>query len=91
MKKQKGVLSTEYHKVRERELAPKYRLTRRTDEVLKVIKAYKGDKIDFLLDLGTADALMLDMLDHLNIKTVVGLDFSIELLSTNTNPKLNLV
>ena len=39
MKLQKGVLSIEYHDGRERKRALKYRLARRTDEVLKTIKA----------------------------------------------------
>jgi len=83
MKSQKGVLLPEYHKEREEKLAPKYRLARRTDEVLKAIKAYKSD-VDSLLDIGTADGLMLDKLcQELNIKMPVGLDFSAELLKTN--------
>jgi ubiquinone/menaquinone biosynthesis C-methylase UbiE len=87
----KGVLSLEYREKRKKR-AERYRLLRRAEEVLKVIRAYKGDKIDSVLDIGTADAAMLDMLDKtLSIKTPVGLDFSIELLKTNTNPKLNLL
>lgn len=85
MKPQKGVLSVEYHKGRERKRALKYRLARRTDEVLKAIKAYKSgiDSLS-LLDIGTADGLMLDKLcQELNIKMSVGLDFSAELLKTN--------
>ncbi|CAD6492626.1 MAG: Ubiquinone biosynthesis O-methyltransferase [Candidatus Argoarchaeum ethanivorans] len=85
MKPQKGVLSVEYHEGRERKLALKYRLARRTDEVLKAIKGYKSD-IDSLslLDIGTADGLMLNKLcQELNIKMPVGLDFSAELLKTN--------
>ncbi len=91
MKLQKGVLSADYHDKRERKGALKYRLSRRTNEVLRVIKSYKGDEIDSLCDIGTADGMMLDMLSrNLKIKTAVGLDFSIELLKTNENPKLNL-
>ncbi|MDP2729868.1 MAG: methyltransferase domain-containing protein [Dehalococcoidales bacterium] len=92
MKSQKGVLSIEYHEERERSHALKYRLTRRTNEVLKVIKLYKGNEIENLCDIGTADGMMLDLLgQNLNIKTAVGLDFSIELLRTNKNPALNLL
>lgn len=85
MKSQKGVLSTEYHDDREKKLASKYRLARRTDEVLRVIKAYKSNTDSlFLLDIGTADGLMLERLcQELNIKTPVGLDFSAELIQTN--------
>ena len=85
MKMQKGVLSSEYHKERERKLAPKYRLARRTDDVLKAIKAYKNNTVSLsLLDIGTADGLMLDRLcQELNIQMPVGLDFSAQLLKTN--------
>ena len=87
MKSQKGVLSADYHKNRGGKLAPKYRLARRTDEVLRVIKSYKNDTDSLsLLDIGTADGLMLDRLCHdLNIQTAVGLDFSAELLKTNSH------
>ena len=87
MKLQKGVLLSEYHKERERKLAPKYRLARRTDEVLKAIKGYKSDIVSLsLLDIGTADGLMLEKLCqelNIHIKMPVGLDFSAELLKTN--------
>ena len=93
MKPQKGVLSVEYHEGRKRKRALKYRLARRTEEVLKAIKAYKTavDSLSLslslsLLDIGTADGLMLDKLyqyQELNIKMSVGLDFSAELLKTN--------
>ena len=43
MKLQKGVLSVEYHGGRKKKLALKYRLARRTDEVLNAIKTYKSD------------------------------------------------
>ena len=51
MKPTKGVLSSEYHKEREEKLAQKYRLARRTDEVLKVIKTYKSDMDSLSLSL----------------------------------------
>jgi len=89
---ERGILSLEYHIGRKTKKSLRYRLFRRTEEVLEVIKTYKGDEIDAILDIGTADALMLDMLNqNLNIKKAVGLDRSIELLSTNKNPKLRLV
>lgn len=40
---QKGVLSIKYHEGRERKRALKYRLARRTDEVLNAINGYKSD------------------------------------------------
>ena len=44
MTNKKGVLSLEYHEGRKKKLALKYRLARRTEEVLKVIKVYKTVK-----------------------------------------------
>jgi len=87
-----GVLSLEYHLGRKTKNSWKYRLLRRTEEVLGAIRTYKGDKLDAILDVGTADAMMLDLLtQNLDIKKAVGLDSSIELLGANTNPKLDLV
>lgn len=87
MTNKKGVLSLEYHTGRKRKRSLKYRLTRRTEEVLKAIRKYKRDVGTHsltLLDIGTADGLMLDTLSQeLNIELPVGLDFSTELLKTN--------
>lgn len=85
MTNKKGVLSLEYYEGRKKKLALKYRLARRTDEVLKVIKAYETAVGSLsLLDIGTADGLMLNKLcQELNIEMPVGLDFSDKLLKTN--------
>lgn len=93
MNQQKGVLTSEYHKKREREHALKYRLVRRTNEVLKAITTYGGNTVPFsILDIWTADGLMLDKLcQDLNIQMPVGLDFSAELLKFNVNRKLNMI
>ncbi len=54
MTNKKGVLSLEYHEGRKKKLALKYRLARRTDEVLKAIKGYKSDidSLSLSLSLG---------------------------------------
>ena len=63
MKTQKGVLTSEFHKEREEKLAPKYRLARRTDEVLKAIKAYKSDIDSLSLSLSwTSEPQMVSCL-----------------------------
>lgn len=88
----KGVLSVGYHEGRKTNRALKYRLMRRSREVLNEIIQYKGREINALLDVGTADSLMLGQLDSsLIIKNPVGLDFSSDLLNKNTNPRLKLV
>ena len=90
--KQIGVSGISYHTDRKTKKAPKYRLARRAYEVLDVIKKYKGNSIRSLLDIGTADGLMLDMLcRNLEILKPIGLDVSLELLKKNKNSKLNLI
>ena len=88
-----GVLDVDYHKGRKTKRALRYRLNRRTREVLKAINTYRGIQVDNLLDIGTADAFMLDILCHnLTIRTPIGLDFSADLLAKAPNKKnLNLV
>lgn len=78
---QKGVLSIEYHREREQNVALKYRLKRRTNEVLKAIKTHTTKHQLALLDIGTADGLMLNNLaNELSPRRSVGIDFSSELL-----------
>jgi ubiquinone/menaquinone biosynthesis C-methylase UbiE len=89
---QKGVLKYEYYEGRKKNLALKYRLARRTKEVLKGIEEYNRHKLDSLLDIGTADARMLEMLNNeLSVQNAVGIDFSADLLHTNPNKDLFLV
>lgn len=80
-----GVLTIDYHKGRLKKVDLKYRLKRRTHEVLKAIQTCKGETVSVLLDVGTADGLMLESLNKsLDIHVSVGLDFSRELLKSNT-------
>jgi ubiquinone/menaquinone biosynthesis C-methylase UbiE len=89
---QKGMLNYDYYKGRKTNLALKYRLFRRTKEVIEGIEKYKGHELDSLLDIGTADARMLEMLkNRLHIQTAVGLDFSADLLHSNLNPSIYLL
>lgn len=86
MTKMKGVLSTDYHIQREIGLATRYRLGRRTDEVIRSIKTNIEKSQLSLLDIGTADGLMLERLNReLNLKTSIGIDFSSELLKFAKN------
>lgn len=84
--KQKGVLSKNYHIQRENKYAAKYRLKRRTNEVLKAIKTHTTKHQLALLDIGTADGLMLNNLaNELSPRISVGFDFSSELLKFADN------
>jgi len=92
MERPYGVLDAEYYEDRRKNRAVKYRLMRRTKEVLNGIKKYKGDTVRSLLDIGTADARMLDTLKNkLHIPTAIGLDYSAVLLHKNLNKSLHLL
>ncbi len=92
MEKRRGVLSQDYHYGRKKNRALRYRLHRRADEVFKGIAKYKGYEIDGLLDLGTADGLMLSMLNcRLSIRNPVGIDFSRELLTKGIDSNIELI
>ncbi len=86
-----GVYGVEYHEGRKARRALKYRLGRRTKEVHRAICLYGKTSINGVLDVGTADGLMLKRLrallgDH---TVCVGLDLSMELLSTVDAPFLH--
>ena len=87
-----GVLDIEYHNGRMQRRALRYRLARRTEEVLRAIRLHYCGTPHSLLDIGTADALMLDRIKqrHFNC-TCVGIDYSAVLLATNQNPNISLV
>ncbi len=82
----------EYHEKRKRRGALRYRLEKRTKEVLKAVKEHRGTKITSLLDIGCADGLMLELLNQdLKISLSVGIDSSLELLRTNPNPDIKMI
>jgi ubiquinone/menaquinone biosynthesis C-methylase UbiE len=92
METRQGVLSQDYHNGRKKNRALRYRLQRRANEVFEGIAKYKGHEIDGLLDLGTADAMMLNMLNcRLSIRTPVGIDFSRELLANGNDSNVGLI
>lgn len=81
----KGVYDISYFAGRQTRRALKYRLKRRTEEVYRAIRQYMDRPSGLLLDIGTADALMLNLLSsRLNRDYIfIGLDYSYDLLSTN--------
>ena len=82
----------EYHEKRKKKGALKYRLERRTKEVLKATRKYRGTKIASLLDIGCADGLMLNLLNqNLDVSLSIGIDSSRELLRTNLNPDVKMI
>lgn len=97
----KGVMDIDYHHKRLDSLAYRYRLRRRSEEVIRTLKDFfdgiasplaRNDKTITLLDIGTADALMLNYIHkHLRGIKCVGLDFSLPLLRANTNKEISLL
>lgn len=81
----------DYHNLRLKSRGFRYRLFRRTKEVAIRLKKYKKS-VGSLLDIGTADALMLSSLQkRFNIKNAVGIDLTKELLEKNKNKNLKLL
>jgi len=65
---------------------------RRTKEVLKTITELKGSSCGSILDVGTADCMMLTLLQrNIDMEEPVGMDLSVELLKENTNASISLV
>jgi ubiquinone/menaquinone biosynthesis C-methylase UbiE len=81
----KGVMSGDYHHDRLKSPGPRYRLRRRGLEAARILQEY-GSPNPRVLDIGTADGLMLDYVCKLVPPSLaIGIDRSWELLKTNTN------
>jgi ubiquinone/menaquinone biosynthesis C-methylase UbiE len=78
-------LTREYHVQRQTRKAYRYRLKRRTKEVLRAIRKFGDSQPKLIVDIGTADGLMLEYLFPSFDATFVGLDISFELLTANPN------
>jgi SAM-dependent methyltransferase len=92
VKRMKGVMDVEYHHKRLHSRAHKYRLRRRSEEVIGILKNFYDSSPITLLDIGTADALMLSYVhEHLRGARCVGLDYSLPLLKSNMNSEINLL
>ena len=82
-----GVYDVDYYEGRLKSRALKYRLERRTSEVEKALTKYLNRLPDRVLDVGTADALMLGKLNQVWPDTCfIGLEMNRSLLmTTNIN------
>lgn len=78
-------LTREYHILRKTRRACRYRLKRRTEEVLRAVRECGDSQPKLILDIGTADGLMLERLSSSFDAIFVGLDISFELLTANPN------
>lgn len=79
---QTGYLDIEYAIGRESGKALRYRLTRRTREVVSAIKEFAKNPIRDIIDLGTADGRMLDIIHRRYPKArCIGVEYSQELVN----------
>lgn len=87
-----GVLDKSYHIGRKSKKALIYRLNRRTSEVIRVIEKYYHGNPDSIIDLGTADGLMLSKIkDSYPLTNCIGIEYSIELIETNNDSRITIL
>jgi len=88
----KGLMTKKYHQERKEKLAPKYRLKRRGFEVTEAIKKYHPTNIKAILDIGTADGLMLSRIKkEFPDAECVGLEYSEELIKTCDDKNIKII
>jgi len=79
----RGVMGSEYHHDRLKSPGPRYRLKRRALEAARIVRQHAAPN-PVILDLGTADGLMLDIVcESTRPSLAVGIDLSWELLQSN--------
>jgi ubiquinone/menaquinone biosynthesis C-methylase UbiE len=87
-----GASDISYHDGRLTKRQLIYRLRRRSDEVSSALRRYGGDSLGVVVDVGTADGLMFDVLrERLCQFTFVGIDVSRELLLANSQSYVSKV
>jgi ubiquinone/menaquinone biosynthesis C-methylase UbiE len=88
----KGVMTANYHQQRLEKLAPRYRLKRRGDEIIRTIKKYKTCYAPKILDIGAADGLMLSRIKKEFPQTeCAGLEYSDELIATCSDKNIKII
>lgn len=84
-----GTLDKTYHLGRRSKKSLIYRLNRRTREVISSIRKYFTGIPSIVLDLGTADGLMLSMIKNTYPSAqCVGIELTKELIETNTDKNI---
>lgn len=85
-------LDKTYHSRRKTKKSLIYRLNRRTKEVIYSIQKYFSGTPSIVVDLGTADGLMLSMIKNaFPSAKCIGIELSRELIETNTNRGITLL
>lgn len=88
----KGVLDKEYAFARQIKRSHIYRLKRRTFEVLKSIKTFHPEKPGSILDIGTADGLMLSNLKNtFPNATCAGIEYDRGLMACSESKTIHLI
>ena len=79
-----GVSDIGYYVGRQRKRQLIYRLRRRTDEVETALRQFRDGQLQVVVDVGTADSLMLDELRRrMGPLMFIGFDLSFDLLQAN--------
>jgi len=94
LQKETGSLDLDYARGRERNRALRYRLNRRTHEVLKAIEEFAPNPVQRILDLGTAEGRMLALVSEAYPDAFcAGVEFNGELVRFGRTlfPELKLV
>ncbi len=78
----KGVLDSKYAASRNRKRSHIFRLNRRTLEVVQAIKRHRYNEAMSILDIGTADGLMLSKIKKaFPFAKCIGIEASLDLIS----------
>lgn len=86
-----GAYDIDYHVGRRKKLSFRYRLRRRTLEVVEALERHLGKAPQLILDVGTADGLMLaGVAKHFGPEPMlVGCDISLPLLKAVDDPRIH--
>jgi len=87
-----GVLDKKYALGRKTKKSWRYRLKRRTYEIIRAINKYHQSKIDTILDIGAAEGAMLSSIKkEFPQAKCFGLEYSQELIDTNQDKNIKII
>lgn len=87
-----GVYDVHYYHGRQKKKQLVYRLKRRTDEVERALRTYNDGQLKIVVDVGTADGLMMENLrQRMGQLRFVGIDYSIGLLKAVNLPGISKI
>jgi len=87
----KGVMDINYHYGRKKRIDYRYRLRRRTYEVIEVIKKFFTYPTN-ILDMGAADGLMLSKVKkQFPNSECLGIEYSSDLIASNKDGKIKII